>query len=345
MRRLPRLRLGPALALAALGVAAMASAHEVRPALLEIRRSESSACEILWKQPTSGEVALRLVPRLAEGWLDGPPARESRGPGHRSLRWSRNDCTLGALEAQRFAVEGLEATLIDVFVRIETGDGRMLRHILRPGDAPLSFSALAGDGADAPPTSAGYFGLGVLHILEGIDHLAFVLGLVMLVGLRARLIGAVTGFTVAHSLTLGATALGVFHPWPAFIEVLVALSILFVAAEVLHQRRGARSLTIRWPEAAALGFGLLHGFAFAGALASIGLPREETLLALLLFNLGVEAGQLLFIGAVLAVTLAARRWLVRLPDWARALPAYAVGASAGYWGIERALVVFASAPV
>lgn len=323
--------------------AAAVQAHEVRPALFEIRRSASSRCEILWKQPIAGELAVRLVPQLSGGWLEAPPLSESRAPGHRILRWSWADCPLEALEAQSLAIEGLDATLTDVLVRVDFGEGRTIQHILRPGDAPL---ALARPGerrsAGASSGSGAYFRLGVVHILEGIDHLAFVLALVLLVGLRARLVTAVTGFTVAHSLTLGATALGWLRPWPAFIEALVALSILFVAAEALRARRGASgTLTHRWPELAALGFGLLHGFAFAGALADIGLPRDETLLAVLLFNLGVEAGQLAFIAAVLAVTLGLRRVNLRLPLRARELPAYAIGACAGFWVIERALVVFA----
>lgn len=318
-----------------------AVAHEMRPALLEIRHTDTSRCEILWKQPTSGEAALRLVPRLSAGWLDRVPDREFRGPAHHSLRWLQPQCTSSALEAQTLSVDGLDATLVDVFVRVGFEDGTTLQHILRPGDPPLALARSPDPASGGTPAAGHYLRLGVLHILEGIDHLAFVLALVLLVRLRARLIGAITGFTAAHSLTLGATALGLFEPWPALIEALVALSILFVAAEVVHRHRGASSLTIRRPELAALGFGLLHGFAFAGALADIGLPREETLFALLLFNLGVEAGQLLFIGAVLAVSLAARPLLVRLPHRAGALPAYGIGACAGFWFIERALVVLA----
>lgn len=326
------------LAIAAVSV----QAHEVRPALLEIHRTANSQCEVLWKQPIVGELAVRLVPRLSSGWLDEPPLSVIRAPGYLSLRWRRIVCPIGSLEAQSIAIEGLDATITDVLVRVDFGDGRSLQQILRPGDVPL---ALAGHSttraASAAFGSGTYFRLGVVHILEGIDHLAFVLALVLLVGLRARLVTAVTGFTVAHSLTLGATALGWLQPWPAFIEALVALSILFVASEALRSRRGAiRTLTGHWPEFAAVGFGLLHGFAFAGALADIGLPHDETLLALLLFNLGVETGQLMFIAGVLVLNLAVRRWLARLPQWTGALPAYAIGISAGFWSIERAVLVF-----
>lgn len=330
---------------AALPMAAAAisvQAHEVRPALLEIHRSANSQCEVRWKQPVVGEFAVRLVPRLSSGWLDRPPQSVSRAPGYLSLRWHRIVCPIGSLEAQSIAIEGLDATITDVLVRVDFDDGRRLQQILRPGDAPLT---LAGYSASRVAATAygmtAYFRLGVVHILEGIDHLAFVLALVLLVGLRARLVGAVTAFTAAHSITLGATALGWLHPWPAFIEILVALSILFVASEALRSCRGAaRTLTSRWPELAALGFGLLHGFAFAGALADIGLPHDESLLALLLFNLGVEVGQLMFIAGVIVLNFAMRQWIARPPHWVAVLPAYVIGISAGFWSIERAVVVF-----
>ncbi|CAB1369880.1 HupE/UreJ family protein [Denitratisoma oestradiolicum] len=312
------------------------SAHEVRPALLDIRRTESSVCNIRWKQPTAGEMAVRLVPRLSGGWIDSAPASDLLGTGQRTMEWRRDDCSLTALTEQIVTIDGLDATITDVFVRVDFDDGRLLQQVLHPGDPPLRLSAPV---APSHQIKA-YFLLGVSHILEGSDHLAFVLGLVILVGFRKRLLVVITGFTLAHSITLGATVLGLLHPWPALIEALVALSILIVAAEARRSDRGGQSLTIRWPELAALGFGLLHGFAFAGALTEIGLPKVEMLEALLLFNLGVEAGQILFVGAVLAVTLAIR--LLRpAPQWASTLPPYAIGLFAGFLFIERTLALFA----
>lgn len=318
-------------------VASPGFAHEVRPALLDIQRiAKSSVCTIRWKQPSSGEVAVRLVPQLSGGWTGLAPVRDFFGTGQRTIEWRQGNCTAAGLEAQSVTIEGLDAAITDVLVRVDFGDGRLLHRILRPGDPPLRLAAPL---TIAQPATA-YFPLGVSHILEGTDHLAFVLGLVLLVGLRKRLFVAITGFTLAHSVTLGATALGLLHPWPALIEALVALSIIIVAAEVWRADRGAQSLTIRWPELAALGFGLLHGFAFAGALTEIGLPKGEMLQALLLFNLGVEAGQLLFIGAVLVITLALRPLIARCPQWSRSLPPYAIGSFAGFLFIERTLAVF-----
>jgi len=186
--------------------------------------------------------------------------------------------------------------------------------------------------------------LGVTHILTGADHLAFVLGLVLLVGLNRRLVWAVTAFTLAHSLTLGASALGWVHAPSATIEALVALSIVFVARE-LAVSRDRQGLTAQAPWLIAFAFGLLHGFAFAGALAEVGLPQDAIPLALLLFNLGVEAGQLLFIGAVMLLLLALRRGLPQLSRnkaaTSRRLAAYAMGCLAAALFIGRAAAAFA----
>jgi len=186
--------------------------------------------------------------------------------------------------------------------------------------------------------------LGAEHILTGIDHLMFVLGLLLLVGVRWRLLQAVTAFTVAHSLTLGASALGLVHAPSAMIEALVALSIVYVAGELANRFRGQEPLTARYPWLIAFIFGLLHGFAFAGALADVGLPKDAVPLSLLLFNLGVEAGQLIFVGAAILAILALRPVRARLPAAADRialrLPPYAIGAFAAFWVLERTAAAF-----
>ena len=212
------------------------------------------------------------------------------------------------------------------------------------------------------------------HILEGIDHLLFVLGLVLLVGFDWRLAGVVTSFTVAHSLTLAASTLGYVHAPTATIEALVALSILFVARELLggsdsplpfRERSGGgdcppgatshvpdkphpnsspagEGLARRQPWLFALAFGLLHGFAFAGALAETGLPGGDIPLALLLFNLGVEVGQLIFVAALALCWLALRRVkALSLAGWQGRLAPYAMGCYAGFLFVERTVAAFA----
>jgi hydrogenase/urease accessory protein HupE len=180
-----------------------------------------------------------------------------------------------------------------------------------------------------------YLLLGIEHILTGFDHLSFVLGLMLLVRSRVTLVKTITAFTVAHSLTLAAAALGYAHVNPSVIEALVAFSIVFVAVEVVRAYRGQFGLTRRYPWLIAFTFGLLHGFAFAGSLAQIGLPEHNIPLSLLLFNVGVELGQLLFVGAVLAAEVLLRRLRRRLPRWTTWIPPYAIGGLASFWVIQR----------
>ena len=180
-----------------------------------------------------------------------------------------------------------------------------------------------------------YFLLGVEHILLGIDHLLFVLALLLLVpGLR-MLFWTITSFTLAHSVTLAAATLGFVNFPSRPVEAIIALSILFVASEIIRWRQGHPGISRRWPWLVAFVFGLLHGFGFAGALSEIGLPEHAIPLALLFFNLGVEAGQLLFIAGVLLIWLFLKR--LNWPEWSWRMPAYAIGTVAAFWTIERVL--------
>ena len=178
-----------------------------------------------------------------------------------------------------------------------------------------------------------YTALGIEHILLGIDHLLFVLALLMIVPNLRTLVFMITAFTVAHSLTLGLATLGFVNVPPAPVEAVIALSILFVAVEIVHWRQGREGITRRKPWIVSFLFGLLHGFGFAGALADIGLPEHAIPLALLFFNVGVELGQLAFVAAVLMLWALLRR--VRLPEWAWRVPTYSIGALAAFWTIDR----------
>ena len=181
-------------------------------------------------------------------------------------------------------------------------------------------------------------GLGVEHILFGIDHLLFVLALVLIVRGVGLLVKTITAFTVAHSITLALATLGYVHVPSAPVEATIALSIVFVASEILRSRRGERGLTERAPWLVAGTFGLLHGFGFAGALSQVGLPANDIPLALLFFNLGVEAGQLAFVIVALAVIALLRR--IRLPEWTPILPPYAIGSVAMFWVIQRTVAIW-----
>ena len=232
-------------------------------------------------------------------------------------------------------------------VSAEWRDGSAGRRLFpnENGVITLALAELAA-GSQDPLTAAGrYTVLGVEHILEGLDHLLFVLGLLLIVSTPdvrlLALVKTVTAFTVAHSLTLGLATLGYVDLPSRPVEAAIALSIVFLAMEVVRGWHGQHSLTHRQPWLVAFGFGLLHGLGFAGALADIGLPQADIPLALLFFNVGVELGQLIFVGAVLAV-----RWLLlRLtwPAWSAYVPVYLVGVTGAYWVIER--VAAMTAPV
>ena len=182
-----------------------------------------------------------------------------------------------------------------------------------------------------------YTSLGIEHILEGYDHLLFVFALLLIVSNGWMLVKTITAFTLAHSITLALATLGIVGLPPRPVEAAIALSIVFLAVEIMHARDGRIGLTYRSPWLVAFGFGLLHGFGFAGALADIGLPQAEVPVALLFFNVGVEIGQLMFVLVVVAFGWMVKRVPARLPEIAGLLPAYVIGSVAMYWLMERVL--------
>jgi len=322
------------LALLPLALAARLPAHESRPGYLAITETAPQRYQVLWKQPTLGEVALRLMPHVvlagtAADWLAAPPDQAETGASFALQRWS--GLVAPTLDGARVEVEGLDTSITDVLVRVELRDGRGTQQLLRASRPALrlEFSARRTE------FSWSYFGMGVLHILTGADHLLFVFGLMLLVQGAWRLVRTITAFTVAHSLTLAATALGWISVHYPLIEALVALSIVILAVELAHQQRGERLLAARYPWLIAFTFGLLHGCAFAGALREVGLPEHAVIPALLLFNLGVEAGQLLFIAVVGGILWALRRLPWRWPTAARWVAPYAIGSCAVVWMLQR----------
>ena len=244
-------------------------------------------------------------------------------------RWrvSRPDGLVG----QEVAIDGLNRGVSDVIVRLERLDGTSQMERLLPESPRFTVKAPTGTGEVA----WSYLVLGVEHILGGIDHLLFVLALLLIVRGGKRILITITAFTVAHSITLVAATLGWLHvPGPP-VEAMIALSIVFVAAEIIHGLRGRAGLTARAPWVVAFSFGLLHGFGFAGALAEVGLPEKAIPVALLTFNVGVELGQLVFV----AIVLTARVLIARLPlpstAWIPYALPYAIGSIAMFWVIER----------
>jgi len=345
--------------------ASWASAHEVRPAYLDLTERGPGEFEVLWKVPALGGMPLAgeevphetpakttspEMPRTMPCGCPAPTAAQlARGvlPIHPSLpkdaeiivppsverlqgaelrRWTIR--VPRGLDGWEVTVHGLSATMVDVLVRIAMKDGRVVTHLLRPETPSFVFHS-----NDTRPAAKGFFLLGVEHIAFGIDHLLFVLALVLIVRGLGPLLKTITAFTIAHSITLALATLGVLHVPSAPVEAFIALSIAFVALEILRSRRGERGFTERAPWLVAGAFGLLHGFGFASALAQVGLPTNDIPFALLFFNLGVEAGQLAFVILALGVIAELRR--LRLPDWAPFLPPYAIGSFAMFWVIQR----------
>lgn len=319
-----------------LGWAGAATAHEVRPAYLEIAQTGSADYRISWKQPVMGDMAIHLAPHLSSGWLEARPSAQYASEGFLIRTWTVHAAERDALAGQTVSIEGLKDTITDVFVRVRPARGPPVETILRP-EAP-SFRIAQG-GASSVGVFA-FLRLGVEHILTGPDHLLFVLGLILIVRDRWTLLKTVSAFTVAHSLTLAAATLGLITLPTALLNALIALSILFVAPEALRAQAGGTSFTIRFPWVAAFGFGLLHGMGFASGLVSLGLSGASLAPALLLFNLGVEVGQLVFIGVVLALIRAFRLMEARWPRPVTFAPAYAIGVAGASWTFQYAAVVF-----
>ena len=310
-------------------------AHDARPGYLELRETSPGRYAILWKQPVRGEYRLPIDPVY-------PAECAVRGAGDLVVTTgalvSRGflDCP-GGLAGRTLAVAGLEATVTDVLVRVHHADGRSETSVLRPA-AP---SVTLGRPSSGAARVLAYLRIGIEHILAGWDHLLFILGLVLIVGDRWMLVKTITSFTLAHSITLAAAALGYARvPLPP-VDAAIALSILFLGPEIVRVWRGQSSFTIRHPWVVAFAFGLLHGFGFASGLTAMGLPTAEIPLALLLFNLGVEAGQLAFVVLILGLERLSRLLEIRWPLFARALPGYAVGSLGAYWAIERTITLIA----
>lgn len=324
-------------------VAGNAPAHEVRPGYLELTQTGAETFNVSWKVPAIGDLRLSIRPRLPENCtpVDAPVTFGT----HESYRERATFTCAGGIVGRDIAIDGLSSTMTDVLVRLTGSNGAV--QTLRLSPSAPSFTVTASPGQWE--VAATYLKLGVEHILLGVDHLLFVLALLILVRGWRRLIGTVTAFTVAHSLTLAAATLGFVNvPGPP-VEAVIALSIVFVACEIVHRRRGQTGLTERWPWIVAFIFGLLHGFGFAGALAEVGLPYHAIPIALLFFNLGVEIGQLVFVAAVLAAGELFRRAIAlrlepalvqRTVHRRDVTAAYAIGAMAAYWLIERTSAFF-----
>ena len=312
----------------ALLAASQALAHEVRPAYLQVAETGPGVFSVLWKQPVLQDRRLPIDPIFPESCAPASPVvREVTGSA--LLQSWTIECPL---EEGAIHISGLSRTITDVMVEISRLDGEKSTHLLRPDAPSLNLG-------DPSPQVAAYLTLGVEHLVFGIDHVLFVIGLVLFIPNRWALLKTITAFTLAHSITLALSVLELVRLPQGPVEAVIALSILFLARELTMPEDRRSALTRGRPWIMALLFGLLHGFGFAGALADIGLPRDQLALSLFLFNVGIELGQIAIIAALLSLLWVARRIAGNIVLAERAF-VYAMGSLAAFWTIDRVLPIF-----
>ncbi len=340
----PRRR--PTLALLAVLLSPPAvAAHEVRPAYLQVTEVSAGRFEVLWKQPIlpgadPGLVRrLPIAPRFPAHCREDDRALPDMTASALVERWTLT-CSQPGLVGAEVSIDGLPRTLTDVLLRVRLLDGASIDHLLRSEAPRVVLSRESGGGAAVPT----YLLLGIEHLLFGFDHILFVIGLLFFVRRPLQLVQVVTAFTAAHSITLALSSLGVVTLSQRPVEALIALSILFLAVELARGATREQSVMARSPWTIAFGFGLLHGFGFAGALAEIGLPESARAMALLLFNVGVELGQLAIVGVLLALLQVVGMWRVPVPAVAAQAPICVMGAVSAWWFVERVVSMAPAAP-
>ena len=320
--------------LCALMLPTIAWAHEIRPGYLEIKENRDHSLQITWKQPTTGEYSIPLHPVISTGWMIDSLAAISYAETYLIKRW-QIPAGHASLDGQTITIAGLEKTITDVLVYVSLLNDVSFTYLIKPVQPSVKLNL----SKPQPPPVWEYIQLGIYHIWSGFDHLLFVFGLLLLVKRRSRLIWTITAFTVAHSITLALATLHIINISASFTEAAIALSIAFLAVELVRHYKGINGFAYRYPWLVSFLFGLLHGLGFASALQDVGLPDNNIPLALFLFNTGVEAGQLAFVFAMLLIIAGIRQLRIQLPQWSYRLPAYLIGMMAMYWFIERLVAI------
>ena len=310
-------------------------AHEARPAYLEIKETAPGRFSVLWRTPVLSGMRLPVVLKLPDDVRnEQPPTVQELADSLVERRWI--DAGPNGLAGKRIELVGLQMTITDVLVRVEMADGRGFTTVVRPSQPWVEIAA----SQSALAVADAYVVHGIQHISFGVDHLLFLLGLLLIVKDRWMLLKTVTAFTVAHSITLAIATLGYANAPVVPLNAAIALSILFLGPEIIRSWRGETSLTIERPWIVAFLFGLIHGFGFAGALTSAGLPPMDLPIALLGFNVGVEIGQVAFVLLIVLLERSFRQLEIRWPHWAEMLPGYAVGSLGAFWTIQRTAILF-----
>ena len=315
-----------------------ARAHEARPAYLELKETAPGQLSVTWRTPVLAGMRLPVALKLPDGVRNVEEPSVQQLPDS-LLERRAVDTNPTGLAGKRIEFPGLQLTITDVLVRVELLDGRSVQTIVRPSQPWVEIAA----SQTRWEVMGTYVVEGLRHILFGADHLLFVLGLLLIVRNGWMLVKTVTAFTVAHSITLAVATLGYANVPALPLNAAIALSILFLGPEIVRVWRGETSFTIRHPWVVAFTFGLLHGFGFASGLTAMGLPKAEIPLALLLFNVGVEIGQVSFVCLVVLLERSFRTLEIRWPRWVEALPGYTVGSLGAFWTIQRIVVMLAGA--
>ena len=312
-----------------------AFSDEFSPALLQIEERGNGWLDVTWKVPVRKNRVVSLTPVLPVFLQAVGPVTAKQVPGA-WVQYTTYQTNGQTLTGQTLSIEGLAAVQTDVLIRIDLQDGSQYSTILRAGNNAYVIP----EQATKLDVATAYWAMGTIHILEGADHLLFVLALLLIVSGLMPLLKAVTAFTIAHSITLVLATLGMVHMPATPTEAIIALSIVFLAVEIIHKHQGKTGITEKWPWLIAFIFGLFHGLGFAGALSEIGVPQHEVPLALFMFNVGVETGQLMFIAVVLALMALIKRLPVKMPKGAWRFMPYSIGSVAAFWTIERVATMF-----
>jgi hypothetical protein len=313
-------------------------AHDVQPAYLEVRQTDATHLTAMWKVPIRTALTGLAVTFPADWQITSGPIDD----GSREnivTRWTLT-CPPSGLDGRQLGISGLDTIPADVMVRIVRHDGSAVVTRLTPTSTSFVIEAKPG----VWHLFMTYTLLGIEHILMGVDHLLFVLGLLLIVKSRWMLLKTITAFTLAHSLTLAVATLGYASAPLLPLNAAIALSIFFLGPEMVRKRRGQTSLTIDHPWVIAFAFGLVHGFGFASGLTSLGLSHSEIPPALLLFNVGVEIGQLIFVAVILGLEKSFQVLEVHWTHWAEWIPAYTVGSLGAFWTIQRAAILLGAIP-
>jgi len=313
-----------------LSISVKSWSHEIRPAFLQIIQTSETTYEVFWKVPSMGDAVPKIHPVFSPFFTIEELKRPNKIPG--SVIYSYKIYSEETLQGKVLTIDGLNKTLIDALVTVTYLNGEKVTMMLQPDK---DSSVIPGETSTYDVIKT-YTKLGIEHILLGIDHLLFVLALIIITRGKWKILKTITAFTLAHSITLSLAALGyVNFPTPP-VEAVIALSIVFLAVEIIKNLNGKQTLTSKKPWLVAFTFGLLHGFGFAGALTNIGLPQQDIPFALAFFNVGVEIGQIAFVIVVLAII----KLLSFKKDWSiftKKIPAYVIGSLASFWMIERVL--------